>query len=624
MLEVLRVLKVLVLLVLGAASAAQAPAPQPRDGVITGRIVDAATGRPVSGVVVSLTGTFVPSRIGVDGGRPGTTAVLGPAAVPRILTGADGRFAFRDLPSGTFNIAATRAGYADGASGRRIPNGGSQPIVLTDARRSADAAVRVWKYGAIAGTVIDEAGEAVVGLQLRTLVRTVAAGRRRFVPAGAAAFTDDRGMYRFSNLLAGEYLVVASAPAIAVRPSVYLDVARTGRGSGLIPMPPGTGAGSIEVGDALFGLGRGGPIPSTAGERPALDSIHRRSTPRPPSPRERRRSWSHRATSAPASILQLHPVATARLSGTLVSAAGPVSMATIRLWSVGFDEVALEQDAPATTTDAGGGFTFPAVPLGEYTMRAAVSPPPQGSHDVLGEPGFWLRLPVTVTEDADGMTAILQRNIRVSGRFEFEGAGERPSGERLAQIAVVVEPFNRPAVALAPTPTLHENRSTGQFNTVGYPAGKYFVRVAGSPQGWMFKSAMAEGVDVSETPLDLQRDLPGLVITFTDRWTGIGGTVAGPGADSALVLVFPTDAQAWTNYGSNPRRLRSAAANARGEFGLSSLPQGDYYVVAIPEEQSADWREARTLEALARGATQVTIGEGDQKRIELRVREVKP
>jgi hypothetical protein len=229
-----------------------------------------------------------------------------------------------------------------------------------------------------------------------------------------------------------------------------------------------------------------------------------------------------------------------------------------------------------------------------------------------------------VTEDVDGLTAILQRSIRVSGRFEFEGAGERPSGERLAQIAVVVEPIDGPAVALAPTPTLHENRSTGQFNTVGYPAGQYFVRVAGSPQGWMFKSAVADGVDVSETPLDLRRDVRGLVITFTDRWTGIGGTVAGSGADSALVLVFPTDAQAWSNYGSNPRRLRSTAANARGEFGLSSLPQGDYYVVAIPEEQSADWRDARTLEALARGATQVTIGEGDQKRIALRVREVKP
>ena len=139
----------------------------------------------------------------------------------------------------------------------------------------------------------------------------------------------------------------------------------------------------------------------------------------------------------------------------------------------------------------------------------------------------------------------------------------------------------------------------------------------------MFKSAVFNGVDVSQTPFDLSRDVADVVITFTDRWTGLGGMVQGQGADGAMVVVFPTDAQAWTSYGSNPRRLKSARTDAQGRFGISSLPPGDYFAVAIPEEQSADWRDGKNLEALSRIATRVSIGDGEHRTIDLRLREVR-
>ena len=53
------------------------------------------------------------------------------------------------------------------------------------------------------------------------------------------------------------------------------------------------------------------------------------------------------------------------------------------------------------------------------------------------------------------------------------------------------------------------------------PAGRYRVRVPNSPAGWMFKAAMLNGVDVSETPFDLTRDVTDLVLSFTDRWSGM-------------------------------------------------------------------------------------------------------
>jgi hypothetical protein len=54
------VLRVLMLTGLDAPAAAQAPAVVARDGVITGRVVDAATGRPVGAVIVSINGPGIP------------------------------------------------------------------------------------------------------------------------------------------------------------------------------------------------------------------------------------------------------------------------------------------------------------------------------------------------------------------------------------------------------------------------------------------------------------------------------------------------------------------------------------------------------------------------------------
>ena len=154
--------------------------------------------------------------------------------------------------------------------------------------------------------------------------------------------------------------------------------------------------------------------------------------------------------------------------------------------------------------------------------------------------------------------------------------------------------------------------------------GRYRVRVQNSPTGWMFKAAMLNGVDVSETPFEFTRDVTDLVLTFTDRWSGMSGVVQGAGGGGAMVLAFTTNVQTWNEQGASPRRLKSTRANARGEFGISSVPPGDYYVVAVPEEQAADWRDPKALEALARLATQVTIAEGEHKTIDLRLKDSAP
>jgi hypothetical protein len=143
----------------------------------------------------------------------------------------------------------------------------------------------------------------------------------------------------------------------------------------------------------------------------------------------------------------------------------------------------------------------------------------------------------------------------------------------------------------------------------------------------MFKSATLEGRDVVDTPIDMRdSDALGVVVTFSDQWSGLSGSVQGttgaPDPD-ALVIVFPTDPQTWNSSGFNPRRIKSIRASKYGHYNFSVLPPGDYLVAAVPDHQAADWRDPRFLETVAPSARHVTILDGERKTQDVRTREIK-
>ena len=189
------------ILALPAAAAAQfPPGPPPLargTAVIVGQVVDAATGKGISSAIVTLAG----SR--------------------RAMTTSDGRFAFRALPNGSHSLSAAKSGYIGGAYGMRRPDGATLPVVLADGERRGDIVIWMWRQGSISGSIVDEAGEPVVGIQVAALRRTTVGGRRRFAQSGVGT-TDDRGVYRLSRLAPGDYAVgmiasQVSVPAATVR-----------------------------------------------------------------------------------------------------------------------------------------------------------------------------------------------------------------------------------------------------------------------------------------------------------------------------------------------------------------------------------------------------------------------
>jgi hypothetical protein len=146
-------------------------------------------------------------------------------------------------------------------------------------------------------------------------------------------------------------------------------------------------------------------------------------------------------------------------------------------------------------------------------------------------------------------------------------------------------------------------------------------------QGWVLKTAMFGGKDISDDPLDLSaNDVGGVVLMFTDRMTQLTGTVRNvqgqtdPGAD---VILFPADNQRWKSDGVSARRSRSIRTTKTGAYSIQGLPPGEYYVVAVDSTSNRDWQDPRFLEAAAPLATRVTILEGDTKTQDLRTTRIR-
>ena len=120
--------------------------------------------------------------------------------------------------------------------------------------------------------------------------------------------------------------------------------------------------------------------------------------------------------------LQLQPAATVRVAGTLLGSFGAVPTAMVRLLPSGFKDVNVEDDSLFSVTDDAGHFVFPAVPVGEYTLRASAR---VGAGTGLNDPMHFADMPVSAAPDASDVVALLRPGITVTGRFEFDGKSRR-------------------------------------------------------------------------------------------------------------------------------------------------------------------------------------------------------
>lgn len=157
------------------APARDAPAAAQGSGVIRGRVVAAATGRPLHRV-----------RVTVDTKRPNP---------PSAVTDTRGIFEITDVPVGSYSLTATRAGFLTIQYGQRRPREAGRTIEVRAGEAAEGIDIALFRGGVLAGRISDEAGDPSSGARVEAIeLRYVAdvecrlrpASRRRTTPANSA------------------------------------------------------------------------------------------------------------------------------------------------------------------------------------------------------------------------------------------------------------------------------------------------------------------------------------------------------------------------------------------------------------------------------------------------------
>jgi hypothetical protein len=347
-------------------------------------------------------------------------------------------------------------------------------------------------------------------------------------------------------------------------------------------------------------------------------------------------------------------VPTFTVSGIVTAPAG-VSAGSLAVHLLSEDTAASPLfDVATAVTDSAGAFAFYGVPAGQYVARLVRTPAPgegwrfgqcggtdaiqyvctiaegpvSGQPAVPTEPLLHADADVNVTDShVSGISLELARGATVRGRIEFEGAAPRPTPTEWRAMNVFLDPAGGQLFQSAGTPTEQQMPGrfddNGQFVTPSTWPGRYVVRLTGQPSAWAVRRATVQGRDVLDTPFDLKGDAD-VVITLSDRIRQLSGTVQRDGDQSNLnvtVLLFPSDPDGWIDYGRSTRRLRAVPVGGSA-YSMAAPPEGDYLLIALPDQQVNEWRNPAFLKRAAGLADRITVTGGPSVSHPLRVRSI--
>lgn len=555
-----------------------------------------ATGANVGGDQAAGTAVIRGRVVSADSGTPIRRAQVraqsGELRANRLVsTDAQGRFEFKDLPAGRWNLTASKAGYMTLRYGQKRSFEAGSPIEVADAQVMERADFSLPRGAAITGRVFDEYGDPVANARVQVLRYQTVQGQRRLTPAGTGDQTDDTGSYRLYGLAPGDYYISAT---LRGGNGPFLDDNNGDSTSYAATYYPGTGS-VTEAQRVTLGVGQ---------EQPNVN-------------------------------FALQPVRTVKITGTALSSTGTaLSNGMVTLMPA--EGAGGPGGGPVMFTFGGNGrvrpdgsFTIANVAPGNYTLMAVAGPGGgRGGGFALriGGPGGaadeieMATMPLTVgNEDVTGLTVVASRGASLSGTvLAAEGSVAKLSTN---QIQIVAQSANGQFLPgpLGNRPSRVE--ADGTFVLTGL-TGQKFIRVNGLPQEWTLKAVMLNGTDVTDSALEFRgtNENSGLQIIVTDKVSDLNGkvtTAKGEITRDYTVVIFPDDPAKWV---FPSRYVKTGRADQQGQFRIRALPPEDRYLaVAVDYLEDGEGTDPQFLEQVKDRATRFTIGEGESKSLDLKV-----
>jgi protocatechuate 3,4-dioxygenase beta subunit len=582
----------------------------------------------LTGVVVSNDTEARPLRrasVSLNGGnlRMGRTA----------LTDDNGAFIFAGLPSGTYNLNASKPAWLGSAyseSGRGSPT----PVKLTEGQRTT-ITIRLTRSAVISGTVRDPLGRPMANVRARVMRYVTLNGQRVLQTfGGTGGVTDDRGMYRVYGLQPGDYIVSVVAQQLTdVRPVSDEEIRwaksriNAGPMSLAAPTPQPPPAQTVGYAPVYF-PGTADPLAATTITLRAGDE--------------------RSGVDVPVMF-----VPTSKIEGIVVDADGrPVPQAQINLAPGGrLVGQSLELVMPAVTvnrTGPDGKFTFSGLPPGQFIVVArgstqtaapvavdrmfrvagadvplpAPPPPPPLPPNAMT---MWAMADVELNgHDISGLALTLRPGLKITGRVLFQGS-ILPLPAEVSKTRLTIVPAGNNSIGGGSSFTA-QVAIDGTFTFQNVVPGKY--RISGTAptgttqnMGWRTKSVMVNGRDALDFPIEVgESDVAGVIATFTDKMSDISGSLvdaAGKPVNDYWVVVIPADRTYWM---PGSRRIFSTRPAADGKYRFPALPAGDYCLVAIADITQIDMTDPAILEQLAAAAVyKFTLAESENKVLDLKL-----
>ena len=543
---------------------------RPPAGRITGRVVASDNGRPVKRARVFI------SAVEMPGGRG-------------MLTDDAGVFDFTELPGGRYTLTVSKSGFVSLSYGQRRPLQAGTPLQLAEDQQIKGIQFQLPRGSVIGGRVLDEDGDAMPGVVVRVMRYQYQQGERRLTAAGTAQ-TDDRGQFRVWGLMPGDY---------------YINAVMRGGGFG------GFG-GAFGPGGAFAGRGGRGSGGAPGGNEQDQTNYAPTYYPGVPSVNEAKPITVGLSQEVLDVNFGMQLVKIARITGHVANPDG--TMVTSGNVNLSPESTASGRGNQLGVNFGGriewdGAFTITNVPPGRYVLRARAD-------DSL-IPLFAMQ-PLSLNgEDVSDLNVALSAGASITGAVTFlpgQGPAPDPTQIRLSAPSTDQSDFG-------PQPNARVDKD-GRFALEGVSAGSHLVRAAGNLRGWVLKSVTIGGRDVTDTPVAVRsgETLGNVVVSFTDRLNEVNGKVTDEGGAASpdfTVLAFPTDASLWRPLA---RQIMTARPDQTGQYRIRGLPPGEYYLVAVDPAEQGEWFEPAYLDDHRAGAGRITLGEGDVKTHDFKVR----